>query len=657
MVNKTVVLIFLIFGVIQPVWSETEQTQGFVDQYSIWDKTSIPVCWECGGYETEKQWVKDQISKTWEANSKLRFTGWGRCKGIVAAFSGIHIDIKDESSAPHTDGLGKGLVGRGMVLNYRGYKTCMGISESGGIGNYEKDAQTYADWGVEYLKYDNCYLTPNDVNSYVDQALLQAQYTEMSNALVATGKPLVFSICSWAFSGDWMRDAGNLWRSTGDIHDSWGEYGTYWAESVMEIIDKNEPLHKYAGPGHWNDPDMLEVGNGGMSATEYKSHFSLWCIMASPLIAGNDVRNMDSTTKAILTNKEAIAVNQDSAGIQGQRIRKNGDLEVWVKQLGSYTGNKKAVLLFNRGSASASISVTWDEIGLLTNKAATVRDLWSHKDIGSVTGTYSATIGSHDVAMLLIEGTSKYNAPSATSFVSDLAFFEVGSGWGPVEKDMSNGEKSGGDGKTITINGKAFSKGLGVHAFSKVAVKTAKVCSRFTSTIGLDDEASNGAGSVVFEVWGDAKKLFTSPAIKKGDIAQPVDLDISGIEELSLVVTTAGDSGKYDHADWADAKVSVDPVALYSKPVVSIKELRDYDLQTSGEVVYYTLPKQSAVNIRLYRADGRLLGTLQNDIVGAGRHMLDIKNQLSGKVSLAQGMIVCVMRAGSVEKTVRMMIK
>jgi alpha-galactosidase len=401
---------------------------------------------------------------------------------------------------------------------------------------------------------------------------------------------------------------------------------------------------------------MLEVGNGGMSATEYKSHFSLWCIMASPLIAGNDVRNMDSTTKAILTNKEAIAVNQDSAGIQGQRIRKNGDLEVWVKQLGSYTGNKKAVLLFNRGSASASISVTWDEIGLLTNKAATVRDLWSHKDIGSVTGTYSATIGSHDVAMLLIEGTSKYNAPSATSFVSDLAFFEVGSGWGPVEKDMSNGEKSGGDGKTITINGKAFSKGLGVHAFSKVAVKTAKVCSRFTSTIGLDDEASNGAGSVVFEVWGDAKKLFTSTVIKKGDSARTVDLDINGIEELSLIVNTGADNDKFDHADWADAKVTVSPTALYNKPVANLNELHNYDLQTSGSVVYYALPKQSAVSFRLFRADGRLLGSLQKDIVEAGRHIIDIKNQFSGNESLAQGMVVCVMRAGGVEKTARMMI-
>ncbi|HEV8244373.1 MAG TPA: glycoside hydrolase family 27 protein, partial [Polyangiaceae bacterium] len=220
--------------------------------------------------------------------------------------------------------------GKGLKLGVysdRGTTTCAG--RPGSQDHETQDADTYAAWGVDYLKYDNC-------NASLDQ---KTQYQAMGAALTASGRPIVFSICAWAFA-DWAPETGQLWRTTGDISDSWG--------SVTGIIDQNEGLSQYASPGHWNDPDMLEVGNGGMTDTEYRSHFSLWAIMAAPLIAGNDVRSMSDASKAILTAPEIIAVDQDPLGKQGTRVLQNGELEVWSK-VQSETG-VRAVALFNRSA-------------------------------------------------------------------------------------------------------------------------------------------------------------------------------------------------------------------------------------------------------------------------------------------------------------------
>jgi alpha-galactosidase len=216
-------------------------------------------------------------------------------------------------------------------------------------------------------------------------------YQRMRDALLKCGRPMVFSICAWSFYW-WAPNTGNLWRTTGDISDDWNV--------IIGIINENNLLAKFAGPGHWIDPDMLEVGNGGLSNTEYRAHFSMWCIMAAPLIAGNDLRNMTPETIKILTDKEVIAVDQDPAGIQGTKVEHEGVLEVWLKPLGSAKGNAKAVALFNRENMDELITVHWNKIGL--SGAGAVRDLWAHKDLGVFKDSYTAKVPSHGVVMLKI---------------------------------------------------------------------------------------------------------------------------------------------------------------------------------------------------------------------------------------------------------------
>ena len=197
---------------------------------------------------------------------------------------------------------------------------------------------------------------------------------------------------------------GNLWRTTGDISDKWQSKkkwpdGSCCELGVVDIVDLQVGLYSFAGPGHWNDPDMLEVGNGGMTDTEYRSHFSLWAILAAPLIAGNDLRDMKPAIQEILTNQEVIAVNQDALGREGRPVHKDGDLEVWAKQLKD--GNR-AVLLFNRGTSEQNVTVAWEDIGYPDHLSAAVRDLWQKKDLGKFTGKFSAPVASHGVVMVTV---------------------------------------------------------------------------------------------------------------------------------------------------------------------------------------------------------------------------------------------------------------
>jgi alpha-galactosidase len=283
------------------------------------------------------------------------------------------------------------------IYSDAGSQTC--AHRPGSLGHEYQDARQYAKWDVDYLKYDWCNTTTQDA---------RAAYRLMRDALDASGKPIVLSICEWGTAKPWLwghEVGGNLWRTTGDIKDKW-EGSTKWpngtccANGVLAILDQQVGLESYAGPGHWNDPDMLEVGNGGMTTTEYRSHFSLWAILAAPLIAGNDLRSMTPEIQEILTNKEVIAVDQDALGKEGTRVRKEENLEVWSKQL---KNGDRAVVLLNRGAAEAEIKVEWEYLGYPRHLSATVRDLWEHKDLGKFTDGFSAKVVSHGVEMVVVQ--------------------------------------------------------------------------------------------------------------------------------------------------------------------------------------------------------------------------------------------------------------
>ncbi len=271
-----------------------------------------------------------------------------------------------------------------------GTKTCQG--RPGSKGFEEKDAQQYAAWGVDYLKYDWCSTEGQDTRE---------AYSKMSRALRAAGRPIVFSICEWGSSQPWLwaPGVGHLWRTTGDIQDCWDCSQPWGGMGLIHIIDLQAELFPYSGPGHWNDPDMLEVGNGKMTIAEYRSHFSFWCLLAAPLMAGNDLRNMTPQIKEILTNKEVIAIDQDPLGMQGRKVFDGGATEVWMKPL---SGTARAVILFNRGSVVAPITVTWEQIGLAPGVEAQVRDLWVKKDLGPTNGRFTAKVNPHDVALIRV---------------------------------------------------------------------------------------------------------------------------------------------------------------------------------------------------------------------------------------------------------------
>ena len=305
---------------------------------------------------------------------------------IVADPVRFHSGIKALADYVHSLGLKMG------IYSDAGSATCGG--RPGGRGHEYQDARQYARWGIDYLKYDWCNTSTQDAPS---------SYATMRDALADSGRPIVYSICEWGNSKPWLWGAGvgNLWRTTTDILDRWEGRGEKYGAGVMDIVDMQVGIEQYAGPGHWNDPDMLEVGNGGMTDIEYRSHFSLWAILAAPLMAGNDLDHMTPAIHDILTNKEVIAVDQDPLGIEGQRVHHASDgWDIWVKPL---TGGRQAVLLLNRGGRDQTMTVKWSDLGLAAGKSVAVRDLWEHRDMGAKIGEFSAMVPSHGVVMVVVQ--------------------------------------------------------------------------------------------------------------------------------------------------------------------------------------------------------------------------------------------------------------
>lgn len=298
-----------------------------------------------------------------------------------------------------------------------GPETCGGAPAS--YGHEEQDAKMFASWGVDFLKYDLCtfrkimaqesgataqspapplsalgydQVMVQESDAVIDKgnSIMEAAYEKMHQALLATGRPIVFSMCQYGYAEVWKwgpKVGGNLWRTSGDINDNY--------DRVTENGFGEAGLSPYAGPGHWNDPDFLEVGNGKMTADESRTNFSLWAILAAPLIAGNDLAHMTAETRDILLNKEVIAVDQDSLGKQGDRAYQKGPLQVWTRTL---SGGDLAVGLFNGIRSPARITLNLEEAGW--HGPAQARDLWAHRDIGVLHGSYTVMVHGHGVVML-----------------------------------------------------------------------------------------------------------------------------------------------------------------------------------------------------------------------------------------------------------------
>ncbi|XP_039040207.1 alpha-galactosidase-like [Hibiscus syriacus] len=279
------------------------------------------------------------------------------------------------------------------IYSDAGTQTCS-QTMPGSLGHEEQDAKTFASWGVDYLKYDNCQnkeISPKE------------RYPKMSKALMESGRPILFSLCEWGQEdpATWAPSIGNSWRSTGDIGDNW--------DSMTGIADQNDQWASYAGPGAWNDPDMLEVGNGGMTTEEYRCHFSIWALAKAPLLIGCDVTSIDNVTLQLLTNTEVIGVNQDKLGVQGKKVKKDGDLEVWA---GPLADSRVAVVLWNRGSSSATITAYWSDIGLPPSTVVGARDLWAHSSKSTDEDQISAEVDSHACKMYTLDphkNTSPFN--------------------------------------------------------------------------------------------------------------------------------------------------------------------------------------------------------------------------------------------------------
>ncbi|CAI9772171.1 unnamed protein product [Fraxinus pennsylvanica] len=291
--------------------------------------------------------------------------------------------IKALADYVHSEGLKLG------IYSDAGDFTCQ--KRPGSLKHEYDDAALFASWGVDYLKYDNCF------NLGIEP---EERYPPMRDAINATGHTIFYSLCEWGVNDPalWAGKIGNSWRTTNDINDSWA--------SMTEIVDINDNWAAYAGPGGWNDPDMLEVGNGGMTYQEYRAHFSIWALMKSPLLIGCDVRNMNAETFEILSNEEVIAVNQDPLGVQGRKVLAygpDGCYQIWA---GPLSGQRLVVALWNRCSKTATITAKWPSLGLESSFIVSVRDLWKHEFVSQNSkSSFSAQVDAHACEMYIFTPT------------------------------------------------------------------------------------------------------------------------------------------------------------------------------------------------------------------------------------------------------------
>lgn len=298
--------------------------------------------------------------------------------------------IHPNSRFPNMKALGDYIHSLGLkfgIYSSPGPKTCAGYE--GSYGHEKQDAETYARWGVDFVKYDWC-----SASKVYSPDQMQTAYRKMHEAILSTGRPMVFSLCQYGLQAVWQWGAsvgGNMWRTTADI-------GGDGYERVMFYGLQQNGLGKFAGPGHWNDPDILQIGLGHLTHDEELSQMSLWCLLAAPLLAGNDLTHMSQATREILTNPDVIAVDQDPKGIEGHLISQEGPLEIWAKPL---EDGSVAVGMFNLSLSKVPMTVRFKDVGM--PNAVEVRNLWARKNLGVFRGAFPAEAPRHGVVLIKLQ--------------------------------------------------------------------------------------------------------------------------------------------------------------------------------------------------------------------------------------------------------------
>jgi alpha-galactosidase len=409
------------------------------------------------------------------------------------------------------------------------------LEASGSDGHETADALSYAAWGVDYVKHVKCPEEPADPSIF----------GRMAEALRAGSRPIVFSLTAPPFA-EWMLDTGQLWRTGDNAEPSWD-----W---VVRAIDRTVPLAAYARPGGFNDPDMLEIGNVGLTESEQRVHFSVWSILAAPLFAGNDLSAMTEATRSILTNSEVLALNQDPLVLQAALVRRAGPIDILAKPLAGC--GARGVVLWNRDPAPSQVTLSWTELWLGTGPAM-VRDLWAHADLTPEQDSITLEVPGHDALALRVVGVEPA-LPRGEVALSDLPVTYAVNGHGPFERDTSNGEEGSGDGIPQRLRGSAYEKGIGAHPPSLLRYRLGQACGRFIADVGIDDE-TGGLGSIEAEVWADGERLFESGLMTGSSPPKRVDVDLTGKRDLRLFLSVGGDTFDFDHTDWAGARLICRP--------------------------------------------------------------------------------------------------
>ncbi len=406
-----------------------------------------------------------------------------------------------------------------------------------GSQGYElQDAEDFANWGVDYLKYTHCGMIDQDIEPPVVQ---------MVEALALTQRPIIVSLAAPPFS-PWMPRTVNLWRTADNAEPTW--------ESMLASIDASLPLAAYARPGAFNDPDMLELGNGELTLGEQRAQFAVWSILAAPLIAGNDLRDMTDETLAILTNSGVIALNQDPLGLQAAVVQQQSDVDVLAKPLSDC--GARGVVVFNRGSEEAEVSLIWPELWL-QSQPASARDLWNDAEQEVDDEGLTLTVPGHDAVALRVDGTEPA-LPHGETYLGDLDWTYVTNGAQPgdvpirsgVNQPLANG---------IRLNGAAYEYGLVTRVPSLIRYRLGQRCSRFVADVGLADEQDT-ASAAQFEIWADGQRLFQSGVVTASTPPVNVDIDLNGRRELRLMVGATDDATEPpERVVWAGALLYCQP--------------------------------------------------------------------------------------------------